>query len=136
MLFLISTGYYAFSSTFFIEKSLKFSPNFLIKIKGVETMLIKEKVISEEFSQEGLEELIELIEKNRDSVKWLTAECYVGINNTLYTALLKFHELLEILAGVCGDVQMKTIIVIGDDNPNTIVKLFTDEPNISKEIVD
>ena len=113
-----------------------FTPNFLIKIKGVRIMLIEEKVISEDFSQESLSELIELIEKNRDSVKWLTAECYVGINNTLYTALLQFHELLKILTGVCGDVQMKTIIVIGDDNPNTIVKLFTEEPNISKEIVD
>ena len=99
-------------------------------------MLIEEKVISEDFSKESLSELIELIEKNRDSVKWLTAECYVGINNTLYTALLQFHELLKILTGVCGDVQMKTIIVIGDDNPNTIVKLFTEEPNISKNIVD
>ena len=99
-------------------------------------MLIEEKVISEDFSHECLCELIELIEEKRDSVEWVTAECYVGINNTLYTVLLKFHELLEILAGVCGDVQMKTIIVIGDDNPNTIVKLFTDEPNISKEIVD
>lgn len=99
-------------------------------------MLIKEKVISEDFSKESLSELIELIEKNRDSVKWLTAECYVGIDNTLYTAILKFHELLKVLTGLCGDVQMKTIIVIGEENPNMVVKLFTDEPHISKEIVD
>ena len=50
-------------------------------------MLIEEKVIREDFSHECLSELIELIEEKRDSVEWVTAECYVGIDNTLYTAL-------------------------------------------------
>ena len=99
-------------------------------------MLIEERVISDEFSQESLNELVQLIERNRDSVKWLTTECYVDINDTLHSALLKLHEVLDVLTYTCDGMQVKTIIVIGEENPNMVVKLFTDEPHISKEIVD